>query len=93
MQIPIKTYKDSLVLRNFITRKAQESATRPSLAIGEGVVWGRDYSVHSSLYEQIFTLTLGLSVQACKNASLSLANVAWYVVQSRLIAGMQSVDS
>ena len=29
--------------------------------------------------EQIFTVTLDLSVQACKNASLSLANVAWYV--------------
>ena len=36
--------------------------------------------------EQIFTVTLDLSVQACKNATLSLANVAWYVlhaVQSR----------
>ena len=30
--------------------------------------------------EQIFTGTLDLSVQAYKNASLSLANVAWYVV-------------
>ena len=29
--------------------------------------------------EQIITVTLDLSVQACKNASLSLANVAWYV--------------
>ena len=37
--------------------------------------------------EQIVTVTPDLSVQACKNASLSLANVAWYVlhaVQSRL---------
>ena len=36
--------------------------------------------------EQFFTVTLDLSVQACKNASLSLANVAWYMlhaVQSR----------
>ena len=33
-------------------------------------------SVHSSLYEQIFTVTLDLSVQASKNASLSLSNVA-----------------
>ena len=36
--------------------------------------------------EQIFAVTLDLSVQACKNVSLSLANVAWYVlhaVQSR----------
>ena len=31
---------------------------------------------------QIFTVTLDLSVQACKNASLSLANVAWYVLQA-----------
>ena len=30
--------------------------------------------------EQIITVTLDLSVQACKNASLSLANVAWYVL-------------
>ena len=30
--------------------------------------------------EQIFTVTLDLPVQACKNASLSLANVAWYVL-------------
>ena len=29
---------------------------------------------------QIFTVTLDLSVQACKNARLSLANVAWYVL-------------
>ena len=36
--------------------------------------------------EQIFTVMLDLSVQGCKNANLSLANVAWYVlhaVQSR----------
>ena len=36
--------------------------------------------------EHIFTVTLDLSVQACKNAILSLANVAWYMlhaVQSR----------
>ena len=32
--------------------------------------------------EQIFTVTLDLSVQACKNASLSLANVAWYVLHA-----------
>ena len=32
--------------------------------------------------EQIFTVTLDLSVQACKNASLSLANVAWYVLNA-----------
>ena len=30
--------------------------------------------------EQIVTVTPDLSVQACKNASLSLANVAWYVL-------------
>ena len=30
--------------------------------------------------EQIFTVTLDLPVQACKNASLNLANVAWYVL-------------
>ena len=36
--------------------------------------------------EHIFTVTRDLSVQACKNAILSLANVAWYMlhaVQSR----------
>ena len=36
--------------------------------------------------EQVFTVTLDLPVQACRNGSLSLANVAWYVlhtVQSR----------
>ena len=36
--------------------------------------------------EQIFTVTLDFPVHACKNASLSLPNVAWYVlhtVQSR----------
>ena len=36
--------------------------------------------------EQLFTVTLDLPVQACNNASLNLANVAWYVlhtVQSR----------
>ena len=32
--------------------------------------------------EQIFTVTLDLPVQACKNASLSLANVAWYVLHT-----------
>ena len=32
--------------------------------------------------EQIITVTLDLSVQACKNASLSLANVAWYVLNA-----------
>ena len=32
--------------------------------------------------EQIVTVTLDLSVQACKNASLSLANVAWYVLHA-----------
>ena len=32
--------------------------------------------------EQIITFTLDLSVQACKNASLSLANVAWYVLHA-----------
>ena len=32
--------------------------------------------------EQIFTVTLDLPVQACKNASLSLANVAWYVLRT-----------
>ena len=31
---------------------------------------------------QIFTVTLDLSVQACKNARLSLANVAWYVLHA-----------
>ena len=44
--------------------------------------------------EHIFTVTLDfLSVQACKNAILSLANVAWYMlhaVQSRSSACMQS---
>ena len=30
--------------------------------------------------EHIFTVTLDLSVQACKNAILSLANVAWYML-------------
>ena len=37
--------------------------------------------------EQIVTVTPDLSVQACKTASLSLGNVAWYVlhaVQSRV---------
>ena len=32
--------------------------------------------------ELIITVTLDLSVQACKNASLSLANVAWYVLHA-----------
>ena len=32
--------------------------------------------------EQIITVILDLSVQACKNASLSLANVAWYVLHA-----------
>ena len=32
--------------------------------------------------EQIVTVTSDLSVQACKNASLSLANVAWYVLHA-----------
>ena len=32
--------------------------------------------------EQIFTVTLDLSVQARQNASLSLANVAWYVLHA-----------
>ena len=34
--------------------------------------------------EQIFNVTLDLPVQVCKNASLSLANVAWYVLHHRL---------
>ena len=29
---------------------------------------------------QIFTVTLDLSLQACKNARLSLASVVWYVL-------------
>ena len=32
--------------------------------------------------EQIVTVTPDFSVQACKNASLSLANVAWYVLHA-----------
>ena len=32
--------------------------------------------------EQIVTVTPDLSVQACKNASLSLANVSWYVLHA-----------
>ena len=32
--------------------------------------------------EQIFTVALDLPVQACKNAGLSLANVAWYVLHT-----------
>ena len=32
--------------------------------------------------EHIFTVTLDLSVQACKNAILSLANVAWYMLHA-----------
>ena len=32
--------------------------------------------------EQIVTVTPDLSVHACKNASLSLANVAWYVLHA-----------
>ena len=32
--------------------------------------------------EQIFTGTLDLPVQACKNANLSLDNVAWYVLHA-----------
>ena len=32
--------------------------------------------------EQIVTVTPDLSFQACKNASLSLANVAWYVLHA-----------
>ena len=45
--------------------------------------------------EQIFTVTLNLSVQACKNASLSLANVAWYVfhaVQSRRSSALSTTS-
>ena len=48
--------------------------------------------------EQIFTVTLDLSVQACKNASLSLANVAWYVLNAcsaesiAMNAGMQPAE-
>ena len=33
--------------------------------------------------EQIITVTLDLFVQACKKASLSLANAAWYVLHAR----------
>ena len=45
--------------------------------------------------KQIVTVTPDLSVQACKNASLSLANVAWYVLhavqtESRLISALRS---
>ena len=32
--------------------------------------------------EQIFTVTLDLPVQACKNASLSVAKFAWYVLHA-----------
>ena len=32
--------------------------------------------------EHIVTVTPDFSVQACKNASLSLANVAWYVLHA-----------
>ena len=32
--------------------------------------------------EHIVTVTPDLSVQACKNASISLANVAWYVLHA-----------
>ena len=32
--------------------------------------------------EHIFTVTLDLSVRACKNAILSLANVAWYMLHA-----------
>ena len=47
--------------------------------------------------EQIFTVTLDLFVQACKNASLSLANVAWYVLnacsaESIAMSGMQPAE-
>ena len=38
--------------------------------------------------EQIITVTLDLSVQACKNASLSLANVAGYVLN---VCGAESI--
>ena len=43
-------------------------------------------AVFTADVEQILTVALDLPVHACKNASLSLANVAWYVlhaVQSR----------
>ena len=41
--------------------------------------------------EQIVTVTPDLSVQACKNASLSLANVAWYVLHA--VLAMQTTES
>ena len=40
--------------------------------------------------EQIVTVTPDLSVQACKNASLSLANVAWYVLHA--VQTEESID-
>ena len=39
-------------------------------------------AVFTSDNEQIFTVTLDSSVQACKNAILSIANVAWYVLHA-----------
>ena len=43
--------------------------------------------------EQIVTVTPDLSVQACKNASLSLANVAWYVLHAlHAVADPEKVD-
>ena len=45
-------------------------------------------AVFTANNEQIFIVTLDLPVQACKNAGLSLANVAWYVLHA-----MQSQSS
>ena len=42
---------------------------------------------------QIFTVTLELSVQACKNARLSLANVAWYVLHACMHAVQSHAES
>ena len=39
--------------------------------------------------EQLFTVTLDLPVQACKDASLNLANVAWYVLHT---AGAEPIE-
>ena len=43
--------------------------------------------------EQIITVTLDLFLQACKNASLSLANVAWYVLHARSAESGQPTQS
>ena len=51
------------------------------------MAWNASAAATSSVHSRqraklIVTVTPDLSVQACKNASLGLANVAWYVLHA-----------